>query len=303
VDPALWAVWARFREAGLMPASFDDFFFTYQSVIYALGVNGLLALSMYVVLAIGQLSLGQAAFMGIGAYAFSLLTVKLGASFAPALAASMVSPALAAALIGVPTLRLSGVYLALATIGFGEVLRILYLNSDIAGGALGLPGIPQRGGAWLIYVCLAIALAVLIALGRSRIGRAMEAMREDETAASVMGVNVPLYRFSALVASAILAGLAGALSADVTSFIGPNEYGFDQAVTILSFALLGGIGSPLGPVLGAFILTLLPELLRPLHDFRFAVNGLIIVIAVLFMPRGLLSWRPPRLGIRGEARP
>ena len=121
-------------------------------------------------------------------------------------------------------------------------------------------------------------------------------MREDETAAGVMGVNVPLYKFSALVVSAVLAGLAGALSADVTSFIGPNEYGFDQAVTILSFALLGGIGSPFGPVLGAFILTALPEVLRPLHDFRFAVNGLIIVIAVLYMPRGLLSWRLPRTG-------
>jgi branched-chain amino acid transport system permease protein len=286
-----------------MPASFDDFFFTYQALIYAVGVNGLLALSMYVVLAIGQLSLGQAAFMGIGAYVSALLTVKLDAPFAASLLAGMAVPAVAAAIIGVPTLRLSGVYLALATIGLGEVLRICYLNSETAGGALGLPGIPQRGGAWLIYLCLGAAIALLMAIGRSRIGRAMEAMREDETAAGVMGVNVPLYRFCALVSSAILAGLAGALSADVSSFIGPNEYGFDQAVTILSFALLGGIGSPFGPVLGAVILTLLPEVLRPLHDFRFVVNGLIIVIAVLFMPRGLLTWRFRRIGAAGEARP
>jgi branched-chain amino acid transport system permease protein len=284
-----------------MPASLDDFFFTYQAVIYALGVNGLLALSMYVVLAAGQLSLGQAAFMGVGAYVSALLTVKLNAPFAAALLAGMTVPAIAAAVIGVPTLRLSGVYLALATIGLGEVLRIFYLNSETAGGALGLPGIPQQGGAWLIYLCLAIALLIFMAIGRSRIGRAMEAMREDETAAGVMGVNVPLYRFSALAGSAALAGLAGALSADVSSFIGPNEYGFDQAVTILSFALLGGIGSPFGPVLGAFILTLLPEVLRPLHDFRFVVNGLIIVIAVLFMPRGLLAWRFRRIGPVKEA--
>jgi branched-chain amino acid transport system permease protein len=286
-----------------MPASFDDFFFTYQALIYALGVNGLLALSMYVVLAIGQLSLGQAAFMGIGAYVSALLTVKLQTPFAASLLAGMIVPALAAAVIGVPTLRLSGVYLALATIGLGEVLRIFYLNSETAGGALGLPGIPQQGGAWLIFLCLALALALLFAIGKSKIGRAMEAMREDEAAAGVMGVNVPLYRFSALVFSAVLAGLAGALSADVSSFIGPNEYGFDQAVTILSFALLGGIGSPFGPVLGAFILTLLPELLRPLHDFRFVVNGLIIVIAVLYMPRGVLIWRLRRVGPMPEARP
>ncbi len=274
-----------------MFASFDDFFFTYQAVIYALGINGLLALSMYVVLSIGQLSLGQAAFMGIGAYVSALLTVKLNAPFAAALGAGMIVPAFVAALIGVPTLRLSGVYLALATIGLGEVLRIFYLNSETAGNALGIPGIPEKGGAWLIYLCLAAALAIFMAIGRSKIGRAMEAMREDEIAAGVMGVNLPLYRLSALVASAVLAGLAGALSAHVTSFIGPNDYGFDQAVTILSFALLGGIGSPFGPVLGAFILTLLPEVLRPLHDFRFVVNGLIIVIAILFMPRGVLPWR------------
>ncbi len=285
-----------------MQAWFDNFFFTYQALIYGVGVNGLLALSMYVVLAIGQLSLGQAAFMGIGAYVSALLTVKLNTPFPLALLAGMAAPAFAAALIGVPTLRLSGVYLALATIGLGEVLRIFYLNSEIAGGALGLPGIPQQGGAWLIYLCLAAALAFFMAIGRSRIGRAMEAMREDETAAGVMGINVPLYRLAALIGSAILAGLAGALSADVSSFIGPNEYGFDQAVTILSFALLGGIGSPFGPVLGAVILTLLPEVLRPLHDFRFVVNGLIIVVAVLFMPRGLLSWRFRRLGSVAESR-
>jgi branched-chain amino acid transport system permease protein len=279
-----------------MPASFDDFFFTYQTLIYAVGINGLLALSMYAVLSIGQLSLGQAAFMGIGAYVFALLTLKAHASFAEALGAAMLAPALAAAVIGVPTLRLSGVYLALATIGLGEVLLNVYRNSETAGGALGLPGIPQQGGAWLIYLCLAVALVIFMAIGRSRIGRAMEAMREDETVAGIMGVNVPLYRFVALLASAALAGLAGALSADVTSFIDPKEYGFDQAVTILSFALLGGIGSPFGPVLGAVILTLLPEVLRVLHDFRFVVNGLIIVIAVLFMPRGLLTWRFRRIG-------
>src|SRR5262249_5988317 len=132
LGPARPVFRARPGEAGLMPASFGDFFFTYQALIYGLGVNGLLALSMYAVLAIGQLSLGQAAFMGIGAYVSALLTVKLEVPFAAALLAGMLAPALAAALIGVPTLRLSGVYLALATIGLGEVLRIFYLNSETA---------------------------------------------------------------------------------------------------------------------------------------------------------------------------
>ena len=122
----------------------------------------------------------------------------------------------------------------------------------------------------------------------------MEALREDENAAQVMGINIGAYRMGALLTSAVLAGVAGALSAHVSSFIGPNEYGFESAVTILSFALLGGIGTPLAPVLGAWILTLLPELLRGFSDLRLVFNGMIIVLAVLFLPNGLLAWRMRR---------
>ncbi len=274
----------------------DDFLFTYQNLVYSLGVNGLLALSMYVVLALGQLSLGQAAFMGLGAYVSALLTVKLGVAFPLVLLAAMIVPALAALVVGTPTLRLSGVYLALATIGLGEVQRIVFINAEITGGALGLSGIPTKGGLISIYGSLALALAAFVFVARSKIGRAMEAMREDELAAGALGVDLPSYKLGALVVSAMLAGLAGALNAHVSSFISPNDYGFDAAVTILSFALLGGIGSPFGPVLGAFILTLLPEVLRPLADYKTVVNGAIIVIAVIFMPRGLLAWRMGRAG-------
>lgn len=276
----------------------DDFLWTYQSLIAALGVNGLLALSMYVVLAIGQLSLGQAAFMGIGAYASALLSLHSGLPFPLVLAAAMLAPALVALVIGVPTLRLSGVYLALATIGLGEILRIFLIQSDLAGGALGLSGIPARGGLPLIYGALAASALALTLACRSRIGRAMEAIREDEVAAAVSGVNLPRYKMAALVASAMLAGLAGALNAHASSFIGPNEYGFDAAVTILSFALLGGIRSPFAPVAGAAVLTLLPEALRPLQDFRLVVNGLIIVVAVLYLPHGIMPWRIGRIGAR-----
>lgn len=274
----------------------DDFYWTYQSLIYAVGVNGILALSVYVVLAVGQLSLGQAAFMGVGAYTGALLTVKFGVPFGLAMLASALVPALVALVVGGPTLRLTGVYLAIATIGLGEITRIMFLNWDYAGGALGLSGIPERGGVVAIYGTLAVLLVGLTLVARSRVGRAMEAMREDEAAAGVMGVNLPRYRLVALVVSSAMAGVAGCLSAHVSSFIGPNEYGFEAAVTILSYALLGGIGSPLAPVLGSTILTLLPEVLRPLADFRLMVNGMIIVLAVLFMPRGILPWRIARTG-------
>ena len=277
-----------------LPPWLDDFLWTYQNLVHALGINGLLALSMYVVLSVGQLSLGQAAFMGLGAYSSALMTLKLKLPFLLVLPASCIVPVLFAVAIGVPTLRLSGIYLAIATIGLGEVLRAIYINVDALGGALGLNGIPERTATWMIYALLVTAIAGLWLVGRSGIGRAMEAMREDETAAQVMGVNVARYRMGALIASAVLAGLAGALGAHASSFIGPNEYGFEPAVTILSFALLGGIGTPLAPVLGAWILTLLPELLRGFSDLRLVFNGLIIVIAVLFLPRGLLAWRMRR---------
>ncbi|VTZ51051.1 Inner-membrane translocator [Methylocella tundrae] len=276
----------------------SDFLWTYQSLIASLGVNGLLALSMYVVLAIGQLSLGQAAFMGIGAYASALLTLHSGLPFPLVLAAAMLIPAAIALAIGVPTLRLSGVYLALATIGLGEILRIFLIQSDVTGGALGLSGIPVKADFPLIYGCLGAALLALVLITRSRIGRAMEAIREDEIAASVSGIPLARYKMAALVVSAMLAGLAGALNAHASSFISPNDYGFDAAVTILSYALLGGVGSPFGPLAGAMVLTLLPEVLRPLQDFRLVINGLIIVIAVLYMPHGILPWRARRIGAR-----
>jgi branched-chain amino acid transport system permease protein len=279
-----------------MSAAFDNFFFSYQTLIFTVGVNGLLALSMYTVLAVGQLSLGQAAFMGLGAYVSALLTLHFDWPFPAVLLAAMIVPALAALLIGGPTLKLTGVYLALATIALGEILRIFCNASDLTGGALGLSGIPNKTTFTLIYGLLAVALVASVLIARSRVGRAMEAMREDEIAAGVMGINLPLMKMGALVVSAMLAGLAGALNAHANSFIGPNDYGFDQAVTILSFALLGGIGSPFGPVLGAVILTLLPEVLTSLHDFKLVVNGFIIVVAVLYMPRGLLTWRIGRVG-------
>ena len=277
-----------------MPPWLDDLLFTYHNLLHALGVNGLLALSMYVVLAVGQLSLGQAAFMGLGAYSSALMTLKLGLPFALVLPLSVVVPVAFALAVGVPTLRLSGVYLAIATIGLGEVLRSVYLNAEVTGGALGLSGIPERAETGTIYLLLAASVLVLWLVARSGVGRAMEAMREDETAAQVMGVPVRRYRMGALLASAVLAGLAGCLGAHSSSFIGPNEYGFEPAVTILSFALLGGIGTPVAPVLGAWVLTLLPEALRGFSDVRLVVNGVIIVLAVLFLPNGLVPLRMRR---------
>ncbi|NML14654.1 branched-chain amino acid ABC transporter permease [Azohydromonas caseinilytica] len=273
--------------------AFDNFWAVYSNLVLTLGTNALLALSIYLTLSCGLLAMANAAFMGIGAYTASLLTMNTATPFPLALLAGMVAPSLVAFLIGKPTLRLSGVYLAMATLGFGEVVRILILNTeDWTGGALGLNGIPQLTQWWHVALAVVLALFALWQLRRTRIGRAFEAIKEDETAAALMGIDVAAHKMLAFVLGAALAGLAGALNAHLTFFIGPNEYGFDRGVEILTMAILGGINGLSGPVLGAVILTLLPELLRGLKDFRLVVNGLILVVITLFLPRGL--WDPMR---------
>jgi branched-chain amino acid transport system permease protein len=231
--------------------------------------------------------------MGIGAYTAALLTVHLNWPFNAVLIAGGLSPALVALLIGVPTLRLSGVYLAMATLGFGEVVRVVVLNLELTGGPLGLNGIPLQTEWWQVALWLLLTLYVLARLRRSKVGRAFEAIREDEVAARLMGIDVTAYKLLAFVLGAVIAGVAGALNAHLTFFISPGEYGFEKAVDILTMAVLGGTTSPVGPVIGAALLTLLPELLRFLKDFRLAVNGLSLILVVLFLPRGI--WDPLRL--------
>ena len=274
-----------------MPPWLGALLATHLALVQTLGINGLLALSMYAVLAVGQLSLAQAAFMGLGAYSSALLTLRFDLPFAAVLPAACIAPVLFALAIGVPTVRLAAIYLAIASLGLGEVLRALYASLDWLGGAAGLSDIPQRTETWMIYALLGAALLAFWLVGRSGIGRAMEAVRQDETAAQIMGIDLAQTRLGALLAAAVLAGLAGALSAHAAGGIAPDQYGFAPAVSILAFALLGGIGTPLGPVLGAWILTLLPELLRGVSGLRLALNGVVIVLAVLFLPEGLLAAR------------
>ncbi|MFL9667721.1 branched-chain amino acid ABC transporter permease [Variovorax sp. AB1(2024)] len=284
--------------------AFDNFWSVYSNLVLSLGINGLLALSIWLTLACGMLALANAAFMGIGAYTASILTLNYGAPLPVAIAAGMAAPALVAFIIGKPTLRLSGVYLAMATLAFGEVVRIAILNAEsLTGGALGLNGIPQSTEWWHVALALVLVLLVLWRIRRSKVGRAFEAIKEDETAAGLMGIDVAGHKMLAFVLGGAIAGLAGTLNAHLTFFIGPAEYGFNRAVDILTMAILGGIGSLTGPVLGGTILTLLPETLRGLGAFRLVVNGFILVLIVLFLPKGI--WDPARIrqwfGRKGSA--
>lgn len=283
----------------------DSFWATYNTLVLSIGTNVLLALSIYLTLSCGLLSVANAAFMAIGAYSSALLTLHSVTSFFPALVLGSLLPALVALVIGRPTLKLSGVYLAMATLAFGEVVRIAILNTeDLTGGALGLNGIPQLTSWFSVAVAVGGALYVLLRAAQSRLGRTMAAIRQDEVATEVIGINVRGYKLFAFVSGAALAGLAGGLNAHFTFFISPNEYGFDRGVEILAMGVLGGTGSPWGAVLGGVLITLLPELLRGLGDYRPLINGIILILIMLYSPRGLwglilLARRSPKTGGNG----
>jgi branched-chain amino acid transport system permease protein len=271
----------------------EGFWSTYNTVVFSIGVNAMLALSIYLTLSCGLLSLANAAFMGIGAYAASLITMHTGLPFGLALLLAGLLPALVALIIGIPTLRLSGVYLAMATLGFGEVVRVIILNLEFTGGPMGINGIPQKTEFWHILLLLGATLYVLARLRRSKVGRAFEAIKEDEIAARLMGIDVASHKLLAFVLGAVIAGVAGGLNAHYTFTIGPGNYAFENAVDILTMAVFGGTSNLIGPTIGATILTLLPEVLRNFKDFRLAVNGLILVLVILYLPKGI--WDPRRI--------
>ena len=266
----------------------DSFWSTYSTFVLATGTNVLLALSIYVTLACGLLSVANAGFMAIGAYSAVLLTLRTGTPLPIALIVGAIAAAMVALLIGVPTLRLSGVYLAMATLAFGEVVRILILNAEnVTGGALGLNGIPQLVGLFDVVFSVTVALYVFLRLAQSRVGRTITAISQDEIATELMGLNVRAYKLVCFVVGAALAGLAGALNAHFTFFISPNDYGFERAVEILTMGVIGGVSSPWGAVLGGSLITALPELLRSMGRYRPLINGVILIIIILYSPKGL----------------
>ena len=269
------------------------FFAVYGSLINFIGINALLALSLYVTLSAGQLSLGNAAFAGIGGYTAGILTTQFGFPYALSLLAGALAAALVGFLLGLPVLRLRGVFLAIATLSFGEVVRIAAVNLKITGGAEGLMGMPTHTKTWFIYLVIIGVCYFLAKLRYSKAGWSFESIREDETAASAMGINTTYYKTLAFTIGAFIAGLAGAMYAHLNYIITPGEFGFSAAVNLLIYCIVGGSRVWVGPVLGAALLTALPEILRGVGvtagPIRMFVNGLILLIVILFLPNGLIS--------------
>ena len=262
-----------------------------EDVLVQLGINLILALSLYFPLSAGQLSLGQGGFMAIGAYASSWLTATLGWPWPVAFVVAAAAAGLIGALVGLPALRVRGIYLVLMTMAFGEIVRVFFLNFAPTGAAQGFRGMPFVTSLPLVAT-LAVATVVLAArTAGSRMGRAFAAINRDELAAEVIGVDVTHAKLVSFIVGAVVAGLAGALWAHYVQFIEPEEFGFARSVMPFTFVVVGGIETFWGAVAGAAALTLLPEWLRFLKEWRLALYGLAMLAVMIVRPQGLIDHR------------
>ncbi|HHV79349.1 MAG TPA: branched-chain amino acid ABC transporter permease [Firmicutes bacterium] len=259
-------------------------------ILVVFGINAIMALGLNLITGVtGQLSLGHAGFMSVGAYTAAIMTLRLHTPYVLNLLAAGVVAGLSGVVLGFPTLRLYGDYLAIATLGFGEIVRVLFLNLEITGGGLGLSAIPSKTNLAVVYACLGITLYVMSKIQKSRVGRALMAIREDEVAAIAMGVNSTSLKVQAFAVGAFFAGISGGLYAHYLTYINPNDFGFMKSIDSLSMVVLGGMGSLPGVLLGAAVLTYAPEKLRFLQNYRMICYGAFLVFMMVFRPNGLLG--------------
>jgi branched-chain amino acid transport system permease protein len=266
-----------------------------ESVLIFLGINTVLALSLALPVSAGLLSLGQGGFMAIGAYASAALTTWYSVPFPLALAVGGLLAALAGLAVGFPALRIKGVYLLILTMGFGEIVRIFFLNFEPTGAASGFGGIRQATTLTGVAVTVVVLVLFFLQLRGSRIGRAIEALRQDELAAEVMGIELTRLKLAAFGVGALIAGLGGALYAHYALFIDSAQFGFHRSAEIFIIVLLGGMGSFWGAVAGAAAVTLLPEVLRVIQDWRMTFFGTLLVAMMIWRPWGLIGRPRPRL--------
>ncbi len=263
----------------------------FEDVLVQLGINVILALSLYFPLSAGQLSLGQGGFMAIGAYASSWLTAAQGWPWPAAFALGTAAAAGVGALVGLPALRVRGIYLVLMTMAFGEIVRVFFLNFEPTGAAQGFRGMPFVTTLPLV-AALALVVAVLAArTASSRVGRAFAAIKRDELAAEVIGIDVTRAKLVSFSVGAAVAGLAGALWAHYVQFIEPEEFGFHRSVMPFTFVVVGGLETYWGALVGAAALTLLPEWLRFLKEWRLALYGVAMLVVMVVRPQGLVDHR------------
>jgi branched-chain amino acid transport system permease protein len=284
------------------------------------GINVILAVSLNLINGFtGQFSIGHAGFMAIGAYTSAFLSVNFGErlerfmGFLPegprrgavllaVLAVGAVCAAIAGFLVGVPSLRLRGDYLAIVTLGFGEIIRVFILNIDAVGGARGFSGIPKYSNFGWVYFFAVATIVVVSRIVNSSFGRTLLAVREDEIAAEAMGVNTTRTKVISFVISSAIAGVAGGLFAHYLMYIHTNSFTFLKSIEIIIMIVLGGMGSITGSVVGAVLYIALTEGLRAFEQYRMVTFSLLLILIMIFRPQGLMGHRELFGRRRREAR-
>jgi len=302
----------------------------FSKVLMLIGINIILAVSLNISTGyLGQLPLGHAGFMAVGAYASAIFMIKVthlgmpaAAAFPLGLLLGGIVAGLFGILIGIPALRLKGDYLAIITLGFGEIIRVVLLNIDsvlgfkLTYGAASLKSIPKTTTFFTAFLCVGIVCFLIHTMMKSRHGRAILSIRENEIAADACGVHVTYYKVLGFAASAFFAGVAGSLYAGYLGILNPSSFGFMKSIEILVMVVLGGMGSMVGSVLSATVLTAVPELLRAFSEYRMIVYSLLLIVVMIFKPSGmmgmydfslshllekLINWKPGQKKSSGKA--
>jgi branched-chain amino acid transport system permease protein len=281
----------------------------YLQILILIGINIMLAVSLNLINGFtGQFSIGHAGFMAIGGYSSAFFTYYFGRNLIQGLSSVILFPwlaksiifvlalilggtlaAVAGLVVGIPSLRLRGDYLAIATLGFGEIIRVMILNIDAVGGARGFADIPGYTNLFWVLFFVLVTIIVVRNLVNSTHGRAFLSVREDEVAAEAMGINTTYYKVYAFVIGAFFAGIAGGLFGHYLMYLHTNSFTFMRSIEVIIMVVLGGMGSITGAILAAIILTILPEFLRVVKDYRMVIYSLILIILMLTRPQGLFG--------------
>jgi branched-chain amino acid transport system permease protein len=280
---------------------------SYLRIAMLAGVNIILAVSLNLINGYtGQFSLGHAGFMSVGAYTSAAITLYLGPAwlgvtganaagtgmlFLVSLLAGGVLAAVAGFIVGAPSLRLRGDYLAIVTLGFGEIIRVIFTNVKSLGGGLGLNGIPPYTNFFWTYGFAALTVYAVVAMVHSTYGRGFLAVHDDEVAAEAMGINTTRYKITAFVTGSFFAGIAGGIFAHLNHSIHPSGFDFIKSIEIVVMVILGGMGNTTGVVLAAILLTVLPEFLRSIDEYRMVIYSLLLIVLMLTRPQGLFTFR------------
>jgi branched-chain amino acid transport system permease protein len=278
-------------------------------MITLIGINVILAVSLNLINGLaGQFSIGHAGFMAVGGYTATYVTVYHGADIAglfgsrlgsavgdsivmiPSLLAGAAAASLAGLAVGIPSLRLKGDYLAIVTLGFGEIIRVLILNIPAVGGATGFTAaVPITNFFW-IFAMAVLTIVIVRNIATSTFGYALASIRTDEIAAEAMGINTTRYKITAFLVGAFFAGIAGGVYAHFKQYIAPQGFGFDRSIEIVVMVILGGMGNTTGVIAAAILLTVLGETLRQFGDYRMILYSLVIIVLMITRPQGLFTW-------------